>query len=1141
MRTTLIWSQNFRDRDGIDTTVADAIFHPDESQVVIAVGNRLHVYSAADGSHIQTLRGHKDNVLCLSFAKDGKRFASGSTDKQVIIWTSKLEGMLKFSHNEAVRCMQFNPVTHQLASCTSIDFGLWSPEQKSVSKHKVAGQINDCSWSSDGHYLALALSLGYVSIRSRSGEEKVRIDRAEGQVPVWGVCFNPSREDDKSQSLVVSDASQCISIYDMSGNQIGKEKQLDFDPLSVRFSNKGDYLLIGGSNRQALMYTKDGVLINSVCQLGSWVWKCKASPTDTRVAICSHDGKFCLYEIQYSTVHSLYKERYAYRVNMTDVIIQHLITEQKVRIKCRDLVKKVAVYKDRLAIQLSDKIVIYELCPDPSSNMVYKVKDKINKRVECTLLVIGDTSIVLCQDKKLQCLNFQGHMEREWHVDSYIRYIRATGGPPGKEGLLLGLKSGQIVHIFIDNPFPVPVIQITSAIRCLDLSTRRTKLAIVDDKGSLSVYSMKTKELLYQESNANSVAWNSQFEEMLAFTGSGSLSVKAANFGAYHQQMQGYIVGFCGPKIFCLQHNTVTTTEISLSTPMNQFIDSKMFDKAYDTACLKVTDFDWNQLAEAALLDMSLEVASKAFGRTRNWLHLELIHSYLQEASSSLRNKSSELSFLGDVSAYKNHFAEAAKLYKQAGHDDKAINMYSDLRMFDQAQELIRAGDGQFKKQLAMKKADWINNINEPRAAAEMYLAAGEMSKAIDIIGRHGWVDMLMTIVQQLDKGDRDGLSQCAQHLIKHKQYFNAAEVYKKIGDTANLALIYVKSYQWQEAFKLASEHEELREQVYLPYATWLAENEQFIEAQQAFHKAGKINEALHVLQQLSNNAINENRFSDAGYYCWILSLQCLDLANQSTSSDRTDRCLAKYETLQDKADIYYAYHHIHRFIDLLPLCYRCSSTNPLHNSKDVLPIVEFQLDDEISEREAIELIQHEEFTNGSHRQSEERPPSQWQEENTSNVQSLKINDNTNYFEIQQFDDSSSHVGSEDPFTAKMTSFDESDHLEFRPILIGRSLLRQVNPAEIFVTNSSEAVRPRYFKNLVPDMHITMCPSCNKVTNDLEVMKGFVSFSLFLLECVPLITFVFQFFHSDEFETQVLQTGHCPFCRKDQQAHLSLR
>lgn len=47
------------------------------------------------------------------------------------------EGILKYSHNDSVQCLAYNPITQQLASGTASDLGLWSPEQKSVTKHKV--------------------------------------------------------------------------------------------------------------------------------------------------------------------------------------------------------------------------------------------------------------------------------------------------------------------------------------------------------------------------------------------------------------------------------------------------------------------------------------------------------------------------------------------------------------------------------------------------------------------------------------------------------------------------------------------------------------------------------------------------------------------------------------------------------------------------------------------------------------------------------------------------------------------------------------------------------------------------------------------------------------------------------------------
>ena len=65
--------------------------------------------------------------------------------------------------------------------------------------------------------------------------------------------------------------------------------------------------------------------------------------------------------------------------------------------------------------------------------------------------------------------------------------IEVVGGPPEREGLLLGLKSGQIINIFIDNPFPINILKISSAIRCLDLSASRRKLAVVDEHSTCQV------------------------------------------------------------------------------------------------------------------------------------------------------------------------------------------------------------------------------------------------------------------------------------------------------------------------------------------------------------------------------------------------------------------------------------------------------------------------------------------------------------------------------------------------------------------------------------------------------------------------------------------------------------------------------
>jgi hypothetical protein len=70
---------------------------------------------------------------------------------------------------------------------------------------------------------------------------------------------------------------------------------------------------------------------------------------------------------------------------------------------------------------------------------------------------------------------------------------QVVGGPPKREGLLVGLKSGAVLQVFLDNPFVLPMVQHGGAVRCLDLSADRRRLAVVDEASRLCVYDVLTK------------------------------------------------------------------------------------------------------------------------------------------------------------------------------------------------------------------------------------------------------------------------------------------------------------------------------------------------------------------------------------------------------------------------------------------------------------------------------------------------------------------------------------------------------------------------------------------------------------------------------------------------------------------------
>ena len=191
----------------------------------------------------------------------------------------------------------------------------------------------------------------------------------------------------------------------MSGGKtvkpIGTDKELGYDPCSISFYPTGEYFVMAGSDKTVTLWTREGIKLGKIGDLGDWIWAAAVNPLTKTVFAGANNGGLCAWSLEFSKVHGLYQERYAYRDFMTDVIIQHLVTETRVKIRCRDYIKKIAIYKDRLAVQLPEKIIIYSVQADDPFDMKYKAHKKIAKRIDCIDLFVTSQHLVLQFEKKI--------------------------------------------------------------------------------------------------------------------------------------------------------------------------------------------------------------------------------------------------------------------------------------------------------------------------------------------------------------------------------------------------------------------------------------------------------------------------------------------------------------------------------------------------------------------------------------------------------------------------------------------------------------------------------------------------------------------------------------------------------------------
>ncbi|KAA0153703.1 hypothetical protein FNF29_03091 [Cafeteria roenbergensis] len=1004
MRSSTVWSARpsvYKDSHLEDSPTNDIwslAWKPDGSQLVVASGDRVLLYSGSSGKVSKVIRGHSAQVYAVAYSPDGKRFASGGKDNCVIVWSDAGKGLLKYSHKHPVQCLAFNPVTNALVSCATEDFGIWVPDSTGVRKSNVPSKILCADWSADGQRLALGLQSGLVLLVDQEGTETRRIERHS---PVWAVAFNPAT-DVAVDSLAVGCWDGTLSFYQRNGWQDGKDLPLGFDPTSVQFVTGGKYMLVAGSNRRAVLFTREGVRLGELPAGEDWVWCARLRPGrrssshSYTVASASASGEVRVESATFSYVHGLWEDRYAFRDGMTDVVVQHLVTQQRMRLTCKALVKRIALYRNRLAVQLPDSINVYCIGPkddglgdeadaaasaaassgasggaaeagprltavatDPT-DMAYRAMHCVRRSEDCSLLVVASRHVIQCSDRRLSLIGLAtSRTEREWVLPSTVRYIKVVGGPPGGEALLVGLKSGACLTVYVDNPFPVTLAQLPPAAgsaRCLDISPSRKRIAVVDDVGALRVFDTASKEAVWEPDTnppagggsggggsdaagsasvrVNSAVFSTGADDVLCYSGGNRLFIKTADFPVHEQPMRGFVMGMRRSLAFVLHHVAVRTVDVPMSTSMQRFVDRSELDRAYDMAALGVTEQDWRALGGAALRGLRFDIAQRAFTRVRDTRYLELVSRMRAQVGAHVRGKdrseAADAGNFGDVdlpgtvraevaaeaAAYEGAFDEAADLLVDAGLAARAVDVFTDLRMWAKARQVAEGSADVDVTELALAQARTAEQNGEYSAAAGLFMGAGQVEEAMRLWGEHGMHSELSRVVEDTEPTGRDN-----RHLLRKAAAIlraagpagvpGARAALAKLGDRQGVLKLLVEHRMWDEAVAALVLHsgrrvrgvregapapaglaarelaaaasasggvnvqaatDELAPLVWVPYGRNLASEGDFEAARQAFAVAGRRDLAASLLRSLADNAATENRFADAARETWRLA-----------------------------------------------------------------------------------------------------------------------------------------------------------------------------------------------------------------------------------------------------------------------------
>jgi len=262
----------------------------------------------------------------------------------------------------------------------------------------------------------------------------------------------------------------------------------------------------------------------------------------------------------------------------------------------------------------------------------------------------------------------------------------------------------------------------------------------------------------------------------------------------------------------------------------------------------------WRLLAEAALEELDLTVADKAFVRCSDYQGIQYV--------KRLRLLDDRMKQKAEVAAYFQRFDEAESLYREIDRKDLAIELRMRLGDWFRVVQLVQSGGGDDELlSLAWNRiGDYYAARQKWGKAAQYYTQAKNNEALVDCYYILENFKELEKLMHSLPEGSTL-LKEIGEKFQSVGIAENAVAAYLRGGEIKMSIDCCVLLHRWDKAMELAEEHNFPQiEGLLVKYATQLLERGKTMAAVELYRKANKSPEAAKLLAKMAQEQGQEKR-----------------------------------------------------------------------------------------------------------------------------------------------------------------------------------------------------------------------------------------------------------------------------------------